>query len=187
MTTWILDGLWGNRWRFGGLKRRLVAAGLGRVEIFSYDASGFGCLETAGARLAEVVQSVGGPVNLIGYSMGGLVIRACAANHNTLPIRKAVFMNTPHHGSVLANLVPGKGFAQMRPNGPLLKKLDCMDWVYPTLAVWTPGDLMVLPGSSACWEKAQQKLKCEIPAHVWPVFSKSIHARVAEFLLEESK
>jgi len=180
----VLDGLWANPARMGVMRRRLAAAGVGRVEAFAYASSGRRCLKEQGAKLVERLISLGGEVNLIGYSMGGLVARSALRQAPELPVKRAVFVNTPHQGSMLAWLLPGAGIAQMRPGSQFLADLDASPPSIPALAIWTPGDLMVIPAKSACWKNAAKTLVCRMPAHVWPLFSISTHRAIAEFLLE---
>ncbi len=183
--TILLDGLWGNPKRLSAMRRRLEKAGVPRVEGFAYRSSGFSCLIEEGKRLAAHIASDPSPVNLMGYSMGGLVIRAALAYRQSLPVQKVAFLNTPHQGSMLAGLLPGVGIGQMRPGCEFLAKLNAAAWKFETLAIWTPGDLMVVPASSANWSLATRVSICRVPAHVWPLFSPTVHREVAEFFLSQ--
>lgn len=166
------------------MKRRLEAAGVGDVEIFRYRSSGFACLEEEGRLLAAELAQFPEAPNLVGYSMGGLVIHATRLANPDVAIRKAAFLNTPHNGSLLANLLPGVGIRQMRPQSDFLRKIATLEWNIPTLVVWTPGDLMVVPARSAAMAGATLTAQCGVPAHVWPLFSSRTHERIANFLLE---
>jgi len=44
---------------------------------------------------------------------------------------------------------------------------DAAPWDIPTLAIWCPGDLIVVPGSSARWARANQIIRCTVPGHAW--------------------
>jgi len=167
------------------MKRRLESDGLRSVETFAYDSSGFACLEAEGRRLAGFLQTIDDGVNLVGYSMGGLLIRSAIREGAALPVKKVAFLNTPHSGSILARFFPGVGVAQMRPGCAFLKQIDDVPWGYDTFAVWTPGDLMVVPARSACWSRAGKTGVCRVPAHVWPLISSSLHRELAKFLLAE--
>jgi len=164
-----------------GLQRCLLAAGCPHVDVFTYDASGRVRFDVLGGQLAERIRSGDGPVNLVGFSMGGLVIRAALCEDPQIPLRRAVFLNTPHQGSKMAFL-PLEGVRQMRPGSAFLRRLHAQPWGVPTLAMWCPGDMMVVPGSSARWERATRTLQSGVPIHVWPLFSRSVHAEVAKFL-----
>ena len=182
-TTLILDGIWGRPLRFARLRRELEKAG-GTTEVFHYNFNGSACLEAEGRKLAAEIRRRGEPVNLLGFSMGGVVVRAAHASDPSLPIHRAAFINTPHRGSLMACLVPWKamlGIQQLRPNSDLLRRLDAADWQIPTLAVWCPFDLAVFPGTSARWVRATQSIRCGVPLHSWPIFSRTIHRQVAAF------
>lgn len=183
--TILLDGLWGNASRLSLLKRRLESCGLPSVEIFRYNNSGYACLDGEGRRLAHFIGLRTEPVNLLGYSMGGLVIRSAMSSDEDLRVRKVAFLNTPHQGSVLARILPGVGISQMRPGCAFLRRIDAANWPHETMAVWTPGDLMVLPARSACWSKASKTASCRVPAHIWPLFSARLHREVAAFFLSK--
>ncbi len=180
-TTYLLDGLWGRPARLNLLRRRLLRAGLPVVDIHRYDASGRASLEVEGAALAAKLAARPGPFNLLGYSMGGLVIRAALVARPALPIQRVAFLNTPHSGSIVARALPGIGMAQMRPGSDFLRRLASPPWQHPTYVAWTAGDLMVLPNRSADWERATQTHRCAVPAHVWPLYSPRIHRELAAF------
>ena len=90
--------------------------------------------------------------DLVGYSMGGLVSRYYVQRLGGLErVHRFITISTPHHGSVLANLVPNPGGRQMRPGSPFLRDLDRdadqLQRVGLT-CLWTPLDLIVLPARS---------------------------------------
>lgn len=68
-------------------------------------------------RLAEIVSpriydhaaSVGGRLHLVGFSMGGLVIRALLKDRVPVNLGKVVMIGTPNHGSEIADLLKGFG------------------------------------------------------------------------------
>ena len=179
--TILLNGIWAPGGQLRALQACLEAAGCGPVEVFTYDNTGRIGFEVLGRQLAKRVREVDGPVDLVGFSMGGLVIRSAMMEDPTLPLRRAGFMNTPHSGSALAFL-PLKGVQQMRPGSAFMRKLSEQPWTARTLAVWCPGDLMVVPGSSARWDRADETVRSDVPMHIWPLFSGKIHRTVAEFL-----
>jgi len=165
------------------MRGRLIEAGVGEVEVFRYDTSGLRDIGRLGLDLAAAIRSAGCEVNLVGYSMGGLVVRSAIASANDLPVRRAAFLHTPHGGSIMAHLLPFTGIRQMRPGGEFMRRLDAQRWEIPTFVVWCPGDLVVVPGHNARWGMAQEEMRCDVPAHIWPLFSRRIHLAVARFLL----
>jgi triacylglycerol lipase len=183
--TLLLDGIWGRPRRFEGLLQMLRER-VGPAEIFRYNSSGTVPFVELGALLANEIARYNQPVNLIGFSMGGLVIRAAHLLNPSLPVRRAAFLNTPHEGSIMAYALPLRGVWQMRPNDAFIRQLKSTPWNIPTIASWCPLDTMVIPGSSARWRHANQTICCAVPVHIWPIYSKSIWRRVVDFLGAES-
>jgi len=155
---------------------------VGPTRIWRYDNTGRTGLQKLGNRLADEIRRLDCRVNLVGYSMGGLVIRSALTQHPELDVNRIVTMNTPHQGSLAAAFLPLAACRDMRPGSSFLEKTESAPWPWPTLAVWCPGDLMVLPGWSARWKKATREAACLTPAHVWPIYGEEIHQRVSEFL-----
>jgi hypothetical protein len=114
--------------------------------------------------------------------MGGLVVRAAHLLDQTLPIRRAVFLNSPIEGSWLAYAFPFGGIRQIRPSDQFIRQFRKVKWDIPTLATWCPLDTMVIPGRSARWHQAQETVSCAIPIHIWPIHSRGIWQRVVRFL-----
>ena len=179
--TLLLDGIFGRPWRFEKLLREIRKT-CGPAEIFHYSATGMMRFEELGERLAKEIRKLDQPVNLIGFSMGGLVIRAAHLHDPTLPIHRAVLMNSPLHGSLLAYALPIGGIRQMRPSDEFLRRVKNTPWNIPTLVTWCPGDTAVIPGRSARLPQAQQTICCSVPMHIWPVYSPGIRRKVVEFL-----
>ncbi len=182
MKTLILDGLWGGHSRWEGLRRR-IERDVGPCGIWRYENSGKTSLEVVAGRLVEELESRNGGIgNLVGYSMGGLVVREALRQSPGLGIRRAAFLHSPHRGSLVAHLLPFPAFREMRPGSRFLRRLNEADWRVPTLATWCSSDLMIVPGFSACWERAEARHHCAVPAHAWPVVSRRVHDLVVRFL-----
>ncbi|MGF1679631.1 MAG: esterase/lipase family protein [Candidatus Methylacidiphilales bacterium] len=181
--TWILDGFLGNGDRFEALRRR-VAEKVGPADIWRYQTSGVTPIDYLGRVFRDILEWERGPVHLIGYSMGGLVVRAALA-HRPLPaLSKVVFLNVPHHGTAWGHVVPLPAVRQMQPHSALLNRLNRQRWEVPTLNVWCPGDLMILPGWSSRFPLASREEVCRVPAHLWPVYAPYWHARAVDFLMD---
>ncbi len=180
--TVLLDGLWGWKGRIDSVAAHLTHRGL-PTTVYRYPHSGCHDIRDLGHGLSEFIRQQGWPsVNLIGFSMGGLVCRAAVLADPTLPVRRAAFVNTPHGGTWVAWLLPLRGIRQMRPKSDFLRELDAQPWSIRSLAIWCPGDLMVVPGCSAKWPCASQTLVCTVPMHIWPLLSRTLQTRVAQFL-----
>lgn len=94
------------------------------------------------------------PIDLFGFSMGGLIHRVYVQQMGGAPrVRRMMTVATPHRGSWTPTWLPPRpALRQMAPNSDFLTALNAdlsalhrLDF----LAVWTPFDLSVLPGSAA--------------------------------------
>ena len=182
--TLILDGIWGSHSRWERLRSR-VASEVGPCRIWRYDNSGRASIEFLGKALAAELKQLDAPVNLVGYSMGGLVVREALRQRPGLKVRRVALLNSPNYGSAAACLLPLSACRDMRPGSAFLKQLNAAPWTYPTLATWCPYDLMVFPGSSGRWRKASTVLRSDVPMHIWPVVSVEIHRSITAFLASE--
>jgi triacylglycerol lipase len=179
--TIIIDGLWARPSRWNPL-RDLLEQHIGSAEIWEYDSSGAVPFEDLGEQLARRIRDHDGAVNLVAYSMGGLVARAAHLIDPKLPLRRAAFLNSPHQGSFLAYLLPLKGVRQMRPGSPFMKQLHSSPWPTPTFIVWNPLDTMVVPGTSTRLKNATETVCCQVPIHLWPIWSGKLRNRIVSFL-----
>ena len=178
----ILDGIWGWHPRWEGLRKRLDRD-IGPARIWSYDNSGRRSLEFEAAKLVTDLRALGEPFHLVGYSMGGLVVREAIRQAPDLPLARAALLHSPHAGSLAAHVIPHlPACREMRPGSHFLRRLDAHEWNFPTLVTWCAEDLSVVPGRSAAWPRATLTHRSPVPAHIWPVFSRGIHRRIAEFL-----
>jgi triacylglycerol esterase/lipase EstA (alpha/beta hydrolase family) len=180
MTTLILDGIWGTHGRWAMLSRRIESS-VGPCSIWRYENSGRTSLRVEGMRLRNALEAISGPINLVGYSMGGLVIRSALREASHLNVRRVAFLHSPHNGSLAACALPFAACREMRPGSSFLAELDAAPWEIPTLATWCPFDAVVVPGASACWRRAGVQIQSLVPAHAWPVVSPEIHRAVSEF------
>jgi triacylglycerol lipase len=185
--TIILDGFLGRPARWERLRRRIERETAAPATIFRYDSTGRAAMpRLAELLLAEVwrVSPTNAGVNLVGYSMGGIIIRTAKSLDRSLNVRRAVFMNSPHRGTWIACLIPTPGVRQMRPFDPHLLGLNKNEWTVPTLIVWNGFDGIVLPGRNTRYDNATgcEHVRCAVPIHIWPVWSTRIHKQVAAFL-----
>ncbi len=179
--TVIVDGIWASPNRWSRLRLRIESE-VGPCKAWHYNSSGTQSLEELGARLVSELRALDGPFHAVGFSMGGLIIREAHRQDPNLPLRRVVLLNSPHRGSLMAHLLPLSACRDMRPGSPFLRRLDASPWDFPTLVTWCPADLMILPGSSARWARATQVVRIDIPAHDWPVLSRSLHRKIVQFL-----
>jgi len=139
------------------------------------------------ARAVETLQGLTGAdrVDVVAHSMGGLAVRHYLQFHGGgEQVRRAVFLATPHRGTVAAMLAWGDGGREMVPGSDFLNRLNEGDTVpsgVEALAIRTPVDLRVIPGSSAMLPGARNLEIC-CPTHPGMVDDDDIFRAVAGFL-----
>lgn len=163
------------------MHRTLERRGLGPIEIFAYNSTGLIRIEALADQLASFCGAE--PVRIVAHSMGGIVTRMAKKRCPDLDLRKVAFLCVPHAGSLMAGLLPFPGVRQLLPDSPTLKELQEDPWEIPTMSVWVPGDLIVIPGGSARFPSSQKEVCCGIPLHNWPVISPFYHHQIADFFL----
>jgi pimeloyl-ACP methyl ester carboxylesterase len=138
----------------------------------------------------EVLKETGSnQVDLVGHSMGGLVIRSYLANNpGTTRVRRVVTLGSPHAGSKLAVLGVGKAVKEMIPGSPFLEELN-RELQMPEsgrfYAIYTIVDNLVLPNESAkLINEGAENIETRIVNHVGLSFCKHT-ARLVKQCLEE--
>ena len=98
---------------------------------------------------------------LIGFSMGGIICRHYLQELGGInKVNQFITISTPHHGSYLAYLYPGKGSRQLCPKSDFLKNLELKEPVLKQISIYsfrTPFDLMIIPYTSSIWNIASNK------------------------------
>ncbi len=150
-TVLVIPGFLASDWMTGPLRRALTAAG--------YDAHGWalgrnlglrpGVIEGLTARVAELARLGGGPIILVGWSLGGLYAREIA---KMMPedVGRVVTLGSPFSGDIRANRVwrlyeRVAGHSVDRP--PLSVRLSEKP-SQPTYALWSRRDGIVSPAAS---------------------------------------
>ena len=95
------------------------------------------------------------PIDLLGFSMGGLIARIWLQKMNgSFRTKRFISLGSPNNGTIVAQLVPFAlfpGIAQMKRNSSLIRDLNndfsALDNVN-CISYFCPWDLMVIPG----WE-----------------------------------
>lgn len=92
-------------------------------------------------------------IDLIGFSMGGLVSRYYIQRLSGMGrVKHFITISSPHHGTLMAKLLNNKGSKQMRPNSDFIqginKDVNDLNQIKFT-SIWTPLDLMIIPASSS--------------------------------------
>ncbi|ACB53482.1 hypothetical protein cce_4134 [Crocosphaera subtropica ATCC 51142] len=94
------------------------------------------------------------PIDLIGFSMGGLVTRYYLQRLGGVEkVQRYINISTPNNGTITAYVLANPGIKQMRPNSQFLQDLNedleiTLNKIDVTV-IWTPYDLMIFPASSS--------------------------------------
>ena len=106
-------------------------------------------------------------IDVLAHSMGGLAARWHILTQPDHSIRRAVFLGTPHRGTLSAYLAFGKSRPEMLPSS---KFLDSLNTLQPTplgVESWTIRTLIdtrIIPGSSATLPGVEDHRLC-CPTH----------------------
>lgn len=132
----------------------------GRSVVIADIGDGHGDITGYGRSVAAIASSLiaegASSVDLVGYSMGGLVARSAAAA-NPLAVRRVATIASPHDGTSVAGLGATFGDAttcptscqQMAPGSQFLGSLPVADDSTRWLSAWAAGDEVVRPAESS--------------------------------------
>jgi len=157
-TVILIPGFGGSAGGLQGLAGYLQAQG--RPVVIADIGDGRGDITGYGRSVAALASSLvaqGAPsVDLVGYSMGGLVARAAAAS-NPLAVRRVATIASPHDGTQLAGLGSFIGDAsncpiacqQMAPGSEFLDALPGASDEGRWLSAWSADDEVVRPADAS--------------------------------------
>lgn len=140
------------------MRIRLMGAGWSgeHVETITFD-DPTGSNRAHADELAEAVDSMvawtgAGAVDIVAHSMGGLATRWYLETHPDAPVRKVVFIGSPHRGTLAAHLAWGEGRDEMVPESPFLDSLNARAPApegVDAITIRTLVDTHIVPGESA--------------------------------------
>lgn len=162
----LVHGLYHNRAAWLLFRRRLARAGLPSVRSYSYPSFGRSFADIAAGLAQEILAasqaSPDGRVQLVGHSLGGLLIRAACADARVqgdprCRVAGVVTLGTPHQGSTLAGMLGlGRLARGLAPQGEALRLLRGLPAAAPGLSLYSPTDGMVLPLSGSLLEQKEK-------------------------------
>ncbi len=125
------------------------------------------------------------PIDIVGFSMGGIVARYYLQRLGGLDrTHRLITIGSPHGGTLTAHLLPRHGARQMRPRSTFLKDLnhDVHRLGHLKVAsIWTPYDLMILPTASARLPGSSTH-RVDVAAHAWMLRDHRVLALVHQLL-----
>lgn len=187
-------------WNAHARSMRFVAA---RLRGRGYAAESIMALEftnTWGSNIdhaAEIAQAVGQlldrtraeRIDIVAHSMGGLATRWFIARTRPVPpIRRIVFIATPHRGTWMSALAWGRSAPEMRPGSPFLEELarNPLPSAIETFTIRTRLETHVLPFRSARWSGARADHLLSFPPHGFMLRSRVVADRICDCLTAPS-
>jgi triacylglycerol lipase len=126
-------------------------------------------------------------INLIGFSMGGIVARYYVQRLGGLKrVRRLITIASPHWGTWTAYLRWNLGVRQMRPQSAFLRDLNQDLGSLKSLSftsIWSPFDLMIVPATSSVVRGARS-IPLPVVAHALMMRDKRVLARVQRALAD---
>lgn len=138
------------------LARSLERAGFATLCVAPQPSNGDAPIELLAKQLAAAIENrllPEQPLNLVGFSMGGLVCRTYIQLLGGLArTRRLITLATPHQGTYMAYVCERPACVQMRPGSAFLTELNrdlsALHHLQFT-SLWTPFDLTIVPAMSS--------------------------------------
>jgi triacylglycerol lipase len=143
-------------------------------------------LEVAVRRLLE--RTGAERVDIVAHSMGGLATRWYLLSREDAPVRRVVFIASPHRGTLSAHFAWGRGRAEMMPESAFLDTLNERAPAPAGIAamtIRTSVDTHIVPGESATLPGVPDHLVC-CPTHAGLLRDEDVFALVRRFLEDGS-
>ncbi|MBE9177403.1 triacylglycerol lipase [Oculatella sp. LEGE 06141] len=158
------------------------------LDLFPNDGA-IGIDEMAG-QIAEYVDrtfAAEQPIDLVGFSMGGLVSRYYVQRLGGIDrVQRFITISSPHQGTWLAYFRFNVGCNQMRCGSAFLNDLNrdvsMLEQINFT-SIWTPMDLMIFPAHSSRMPVGQEII-VQVPLHSWMVSNANCWKAVVTALSE---
>jgi triacylglycerol lipase len=148
----LVHGYLSNRGLWWRLRRRLRASGfaVATVNLEPPFADIDLLAEQLHVRIEALIRETGVErVALVAHSMGGLTARAYLRRHGGRRLTMLVTLGSPHHGSRIARLAPGRNARQMQPESVWLRQLgETESFAIPVVGFWSSDDELVVPQDS---------------------------------------
>lgn len=127
------------------------------------------------------------PVNLFGFSMGGLIHRYYLQKmEGWRRVRKFVTAASPHRGTMTARLATHEAALQMRPDSAFIidlnRDLTPLQQVEFT-SIWSPFDLTIVPANSSVLPVGKSR-RVWSPAHGVMMYDPNVMRVIAQVLAE---
>lgn len=170
------------------MSRRLRALGWKVLVPSLQPSDGTETIDMLAGRLSRYIQEntqEDERIDLIGFSMGGLICRYYLQRLDGLAkTDRFVTIATPHHGTMTAYFLPIAGVRQMRPKSAFLESLNADVHQLQQLvfvSYYSPLDLIILPATSSVVQTARN-FKVFALLHPWMIFDRKLVNKIAVVL-----
>jgi triacylglycerol lipase len=187
----IVHGIWDSRSRVRSLEHGLVARGFAHVSAFDMTPNDGRAPIPVLAQQAKkhadaLLEQHGGPIDVVGFSMGALVSRYYLQRlGGRACVRRFVSVSGPHRGTLAAYALPLAGLRDMRPGSALIRELEADSEGFGGVEVhclYTPYDLMIVPAQSSVLAGAKSVQRVGVPIHRMMITDRSALDAVASVL-----
>lgn len=188
----LVHGIYDTALKFRRMSAYLTNLGWSVHSLSLTPNNGNSRLETLAEQVADYAERTfapGQPLDLVGFSMGGIVTRYYLQRLGGLAqVRRYISISAPNNGTLMAYTLERPGIMQMRPKSSLLEDLNRDVAILQQLQVtvlWTPFDLMILPARSSQMNVGRE-FKIPVSLHAWMVSDSRTLATVAQQLSIEN-
>lgn len=152
----LVHGIWDTRAVFDQMAASLTQEGYSVHSLNLTPNDATVGLENLAGQVADYIGKTfeeNQPLNLVGFSMGGLVSRYYVQRLQGLKrVEQLITISSPHYGTMTAYVRDLPGYVQMRPGSEFLLDLQrdmmILDQIHFT-SLWTPWDVMIIPATSS--------------------------------------
>jgi triacylglycerol lipase len=152
----LVHGLMDTSYKMRKISSHLHNLGWQVYDIDLIPNNGDGKLEVLAKQVADLVDrtfSPHQPIDLLGFSMGGLVSRYYLQRLGGIDrVQRFISISAPNNGTIAAQFSLRPGCMQMRPNSQFMTDLNSDVDRLKSLnftSLWTPFDMIILPPSSS--------------------------------------
>jgi len=170
------------------LRIRLTGAGVAHVETLTFREPTGSNREHAAevdSVVTQVLAETGAEhVDIVAHSMGGLAARWYLKTNSHAPVRRAIFIASPHRGTYSAHLAWGDSRQEMMPESEFLQALNdgvAVPEDVEAMTIRTHIDTHVVPGESATLPGIEDHTVC-CPTHAGLLRSEQVFELVLDFL-----
>lgn len=185
----LVHGIFDTRLSMRPLRRAIVAGGYECLVPSLKPVDGRKGLEPMARQLRDIIAAEwnqDAEFSIVAFSMGGLISRYYLQELEGAKRCNGLYtIATPHNGTYLAYLYPGRGARQMRPDSEFLMSLQKNeDEVFkelPATSYRSPLDVVMMPIKSPKWPKAKN-VRFWSAIHPSLMWEKELHADLLQRL-----